>query len=485
MADDLQGIQRYTPTISKITLPSGNSYWLKDAYARERLEALASALYFVGVTTSDLTDGCTTNPIIVDGNPVNVEAGAIAISSTTAPSKEFVWNGSKWMEFGDLSTLGQLAFQDVVTLNKGTGKNVLGTGAQFAATESSVTFTGETSADVLGANATFTASAPFYSPTNTNIKAIATGAAVGGDTMAAAITSIGTPSTDTFVKSVQATTGKKLVTTVIKGVSGTEDVLQQVTASKKHLGIQNISQITGNTDVTVPTVTSNTGVTIQNVSNVGTADTWNFEMGSGTEAETLIISGTNGTTPTLGASQTATNTVFGTNTTASKVTNADVQVATGSLADSGSGAEIATDVSKTYATVATADANNTTVATGSTASDGDGDAIVTDVTVGDSATAITGITPQTKIFLQSVKVTQQPSVSLSTGATAGDGVISVTTGISATSGVQNVTVTSKDTKTVLQNVGTGTAGAPGIYVSAQDATKVAAYSDLSVTVSKN
>lgn len=93
---------------------------------------------------------------------------------------------------------------------------------------------------------------------------------------------------DTFVKSVSAETNKNLVTT------------------------------------TVPNVTS-----------AGSASTWSFAMGSGDAAETLIISGTNSTAPTLGTAK--------------------------------------------------------TVATGATSTSGTGDAVVTGVTVGSSASAITGL----------------------------------------------------------------------------------------------
>ena len=526
MAQDVQDV--YTPTISKITLPSGNSYWLKDKYARERLEALASALYFAGVTSTPISEGSTNPVITIGGNTVTAENGCVVIyNDPNAGSREFVWTETtpgdastgSWMEFGDLSTLGQLAYQDVVILDKGSGKNVLGASATFAAADSNVTFANESRGDVLGANATFQVDVPLYSANKTNIKATASDTAISGDASTSAITSLGTPTTDTFVKSVQAVTGKKLVTTTlqgvkgtaksaqrvtattkklvtttIKGVSGTEDVLQQVAATKSHLGIQNISQVTGNTDVTV-----------QNVSNVGTASTWDFSVGNGTDAETLIISGTNSTTPTLDAAQTA-----------SKITNANVQVATGNLVSSGSGAEVATDVQKTYKTVATADATDTTVATGSlgstggddivdsvsmtevtnlaelgetktlatgtTDASGTGDSIVSDVQIGDTASAITNITPETAIFLQSVKVTQQPTINLSTGATAGTGVIEVATDVSSATNLQNVSVTNQDVKSVLQNVGTGTAAGQVISVTNQDVTKVALYDDLSVTV---
>lgn len=97
--------------ISKITMPSGTTYDIKDATARQLIEDLESFTAFMGVTTTPLTDGATTNPIMIDGESVTAEAGNI----TTYGSKEFIFNGTAWQEFGDLSGLGDLAFKDSAT----------------------------------------------------------------------------------------------------------------------------------------------------------------------------------------------------------------------------------------------------------------------------------------------------------------------------------------------------------------------------------
>ena len=97
--------------ISKITLPSGTTYDLKDATARSQIAALSNYTAYAGVTTSVLTDGATTNPIVVGGNNVAAKTGMIC----TYGSKEFIWNGSAWQEFGDLSGLGNLAYADTAS----------------------------------------------------------------------------------------------------------------------------------------------------------------------------------------------------------------------------------------------------------------------------------------------------------------------------------------------------------------------------------
>lgn len=100
--------------ISKLALPvevSGEiqlvEYDIKDAVARERIDELTQALYWIGVTTTALTDGATTNPITVNSEQVEVEAGAVAQYQGT----EFVWSGSAWQVLG-VGNLGSLAYQN-------------------------------------------------------------------------------------------------------------------------------------------------------------------------------------------------------------------------------------------------------------------------------------------------------------------------------------------------------------------------------------
>lgn len=89
------------PDISQITMPSGTTYNIKDAQAR-------SAKGWIGITTTALTDGATTNPITINGQSVTAGAGDI----TSYDEQEFIFNGSAWQEFGDLSDLGTLAYKD-------------------------------------------------------------------------------------------------------------------------------------------------------------------------------------------------------------------------------------------------------------------------------------------------------------------------------------------------------------------------------------
>ena len=99
--------------LSKLTLPvnvegtiTNVEYTIKDAEARQLIEEIGHALYWIGVTTDALTDGATTNPITVNGESVTAKLGGMASYS----GSEFVWNGSAWQELGK-NNFGALAFK--------------------------------------------------------------------------------------------------------------------------------------------------------------------------------------------------------------------------------------------------------------------------------------------------------------------------------------------------------------------------------------
>ena len=97
--------------ISKITLPSGTTYNIKDEVARR---AQSGAMHWLGITTTALTDGATTTSILIDNETVTVgadDAGAVV----GYDGKEFIWSGSVWQEFGSTGSLGSLAFKNSAT----------------------------------------------------------------------------------------------------------------------------------------------------------------------------------------------------------------------------------------------------------------------------------------------------------------------------------------------------------------------------------
>ena len=141
--------------ISKVTLPSGTTYDIKDSTARQLIADLSNYTAFLGVTTTALTDGATTNPITIGGSSVTATTGNIV----TYSSKEFIFNGTAWQEFGDLSGLGALAYKDSANGNVSVTTNQ-------ALTEVLLTYTGsKTEPDSDDALKEVTASAPTFTGT--------------------------------------------------------------------------------------------------------------------------------------------------------------------------------------------------------------------------------------------------------------------------------------------------------------------------------
>lgn len=105
--------------ISVIKLPSGTSYNIKDAQARADIETIESAIsggmHYIGVTTTALTDGSSTNPITIGGQSVTAKSGDIAIYGEL----EFIFSDTdhKWHEFGSTGSLKALAFKDTASGN--------------------------------------------------------------------------------------------------------------------------------------------------------------------------------------------------------------------------------------------------------------------------------------------------------------------------------------------------------------------------------
>ena len=454
------------PDISKITLPSGTTYDIKDTTAREMISAGVSFIIAWDGASSPVAanipkgvvvtyNGTSTTGTLEAASAVS---GAFYLVKTkTTPSSETydvydeyvvikpatgdstTWF---WEKVGDT----KVDLTDVVTgvtLNKQTD-SVIGADATFTVTQPTVALsTGATAGtgvvsvvtgisgasasgdtvsaltglgtpsttSVIGAGATLTNTQPTVtlvtnpmsatgrvevltgaSANNTNVKATASGGSTAWNSKdsVSAVTGYENPDTDTFVKTVSSTS-KKLVTTSIRGVSGS------TTASKA----------TAATSQTTATGT-------------GTSSTTNTDWLKGVSVsnETLTFGAATMNT------QTTTQFTFG-------------------------------DV-----TVPTAASSATTVATGTVAdSDTNGATVVTAAGSGTTGTAVTDLgTASTKsvIGASSTFTVTQPTISLATGATAGTGVISLTNGISPSSTYLGATASgggaswnSKDSKTVV------------------------------------
>ena len=98
--------------IKKIKDSDGSVYEIDAKYwnGKETITAadlgLASALKYCGITTTELTDGATTNPITISGKDHTAEAGCVVFYKDTegeenkATTREFVFNGTNWELLG-------------------------------------------------------------------------------------------------------------------------------------------------------------------------------------------------------------------------------------------------------------------------------------------------------------------------------------------------------------------------------------------------
>lgn len=270
--------------ISKITLPSGNTYDLKDAVARQMISGGVSFIVaWDGVsvpTVANIPAGVkvTYNDTEYTGtmDADDAQAGAFYLvkSSTQAGGTSDAYDeyvpvgttGSKtWEKIGDT----QIDLTDVVTdvtLNQSTTNFLTGLG------------TASTS-QVVGKDATFTVTQPELSTVSSGgtevvtsgtetkyiIKVSGANTAWNSKDNVVAVTGFnGDPTTDTFVKSVSAETGESLVTSTIAGsnaITGvTDNTSKLVTTSVTPAGTATsvVNSVTDNTQnlVTADAITA-------------------------------------------------------------------------------------------------------------------------------------------------------------------------------------------------------------------------------------
>lgn len=101
--------------LSKLTI-NGSQYDLKDAEARQDIldikSSITGAMHWAGYTTTALSDGATTNPIIIDGESYTAKAGDVVAYDNGEKEMEYAFNGTKWQELGSTGSIKALAFKD-------------------------------------------------------------------------------------------------------------------------------------------------------------------------------------------------------------------------------------------------------------------------------------------------------------------------------------------------------------------------------------
>lgn len=241
------------PDISKITLPSGTTYNIKDTIARNQA---AGGIHLIGTTTTELVDESTTNPIQVDGSSYTAKNQDAVFYG----KKEFVFDGTKWHEFGDLSGLGDLARKNSASGNYTPAGDV-----------SKPTFT--------GSNSTFT-----------------------GTHKATGAVTVTTKSTENKTTTVSAASSGTATYTPDGSVSA-----PSFTGSESTVAITSETSTTGNYQpagsVSTPTIsvkTAGSTTSVYSITDVGTLP----EFTATVSDETLTLSFSQGSLPTKGSAQT-------------------------------------------------------------------------------------------------------------------------------------------------------------------------------------
>lgn len=271
--------QNNTAYISKITLPSGTTYNIKDEQARSLIQALSGgdAVVFAGVSSVELTDGGNQLPVI-DGETKTPEVGQLFFYQTS----EFIWGAdNKWHALGDLHSLGDLAYKDNAT----TDYTPHGTISQPTFTGSVSNVTISTTEDANGnytpqgsitggafTGASMTSTGKFTpagsvtvtTKTTTN-KTATVSKAVSGDvtytpegTVSAPTISVNSAGSTTQIKNPTSVTVAKTVTAAAPGQTAPENSLTYYSVSNETLSLYQLGYTTGDS-ITTANVTVKTG----------------------------------------------------------------------------------------------------------------------------------------------------------------------------------------------------------------------------------
>ena len=232
--------------ISRITLPNGNTYDIKDTWARSEIESLESidnGVRLVGVTTTALTDGATTTTISINGSDKTAVKGDLVF----VDNKEFLFDGTKWHLLDELATHGTLATKNKVKYDKTIG----------ASLDSAPTFTGTSSAVTITATDNTSGN---YQPKGTVSKPTFSGSSLtstGSFTPEGTVT-VTTNATSNKTATVSAASSGTATYTPAGTVSQPTFSNGSVSASGSYTPVGTIAFTNGNTTTTVSAASSGT-----------------------------------------------------------------------------------------------------------------------------------------------------------------------------------------------------------------------------------
>lgn len=380
-------VDNNTPVIEKITLPSGNSYWIADREIRDVVDTLSQTIAG-GVSYNVGWDG-TSEPVVG-----NIPAGVTVEYEGQTYTGTLIANNATPGAFYLVKSATQTdmdVYDEYIPVGEAGSKTwelIGNTQADLSDLVTAVSLTKQTDT-VIGTDATFTITQPTV--------ALSTGATAG----------TGVVSVATGIASATATNGgaawnskdSKTVITSYPGVTGS--AASSVTPTTKKLATTTVTGVSGST---TPSVVQ--GRTSQTTATGGaTASTTNTDWLKGVSVTNKVL--------TFGAATPATQTTYSAN-------------APGTI------------------TVPTAASSATTVATGATTTSGSGADIVTDVAVGDTVTVLTGLgTPNTATVIgtSATFTNTQPTITVTPS----------TTNIKATASGANTAWNNKDSVTVLKS----------------------------------
>lgn len=289
--------------IGQINL-GGVVYDLKDLEARADIEeikdTLTGGVHLVGTTTTELTDGATTKPIQVGGKSYTQKNGDIVYveNGSGAITKEFLWNGTKWIELGDLTTLGALAYKDSASATytpAGTVSQPTFSGSELTST-GSFTPDGSVEIEVGDGTANYTPAGTVSQPTFSGSELTSTGT----------FTPAGTVSQPSFTGTTLESTGNFTPAGTVSQPTFSGSELES-TGTYTPAGSVAVSVGAGAANYTPAGSVSKPDITVTpttddvySITDVGTLPVLTTDVTN----EVLTISFAQGTLPTKGAAQT-------------------------------------------------------------------------------------------------------------------------------------------------------------------------------------
>ena len=461
------------PVIDRITLPSGNTYYIADREIRDVVDTLSQAIAG-GVAYIIAWDG-TSAPVVA-----NIPAGVVVTYNGTDYTGTLAANSAQAGAFYLVKSATQAGgaldvYDEYVPVGEAGSKSwekIGDTQIDLSNVVTGVSLTKQTDT-VIGTDATFTITQPTISLSSTSASGtpaepgkvrVVTGiasVAASGDNVTA-LTGLGTPSSDMFLKGVKVT-AQPSVTLTANGSSGTGRIT--------YVQAQGSATTTKISATASGGAVSASGDSVTAITALGTPSTQSAVKSVSPTTKklaTTTVTGVSGsTTPNVVKTRSSQTTATGASTSSS--TNTDwlkgVSVSNGVLTIGAATMNTQTTYSAgepSSITIPTAASSATTVATGSVTTTGSGADVVTDVAVGDTFNAVTGYaSPSTDTVLGTASTfsVTDPSITIASGD-SGD--VTVATGIGAattkylSASASGTTVGADGTGSALTGLGTPT-----------------------------